>query len=99
MYPVTGCIGVEGFNNKLLEALLEALQAETRNPPDPSRGEVRLEIRNKTLRICLSARDLSAARTLVNAYLSLVAVVLDAVAAAGEDNGSEASPRTGEQAS
>jgi tRNA threonylcarbamoyladenosine modification (KEOPS) complex Pcc1 subunit len=99
MYPVTGCIGVEGFDNKLLGALLEALEAEARNPPDPSRGEVRLEIHNNTLRICLSARDLSAARTLVNAYLSLVAVVLDAVAAAGGDNGSEASPRTGEQAS
>lgn len=96
MYPVSGCIGVEGVDEKLLKALVDALKAEILNPPDPSRGEARLEASPGVLKICFSARDLSAARTLVNAYLSLVAVVLDAVVATGEDNGSKTSPGAGE---
>ena len=70
------------MGEKLAQALREALESEARNPPDPGRGSVSVETQDGLVRICFNARDLSAARTLVNAYLSLAAAVVDAVAAA-----------------
>ncbi|RUM46801.1 MAG: hypothetical protein DSY37_04385 [Hyperthermus sp.] len=91
MYRVTGCIGVEGYDERVLEAIGRALETEAKNPPDPSRGRASIDLTPRLLRVCFEARDLSAARTLVNTYLSLAAAVLDSVAAvSGERDGAKA---------
>ncbi|HID41829.1 MAG TPA: hypothetical protein EYP33_06720 [Pyrodictium sp.] len=83
MTRVSGCIELKGLSEKLVQALVKALETEARNPPDPRRGRVEVSNRNGVLRICIEARDPSAARTLINAYLSLAAATLEAVAATG----------------
>ncbi len=84
MYRVSGCIELGGLPPRLARAVAEALEAEARSPPDPGRGVVRVEAGEGVVRVCFEARDLSAARTLVNAYLSLAATVADSVASLGD---------------
>jgi tRNA threonylcarbamoyladenosine modification (KEOPS) complex Pcc1 subunit len=84
LYPVSGCIRLEGLEERLRRALREALLSEAQNPPDPSRGSVEVRVEGDAVEICFHARDLSSARTLANAYLSLAAAVADSVVAAGE---------------
>jgi tRNA threonylcarbamoyladenosine modification (KEOPS) complex Pcc1 subunit len=67
------------------EALTRALKTEAANPPDPHRGSVVVERSNDVIEIRIAARDLAAARTLINAYLGLAATTLEAVRAVGGD--------------
>ncbi|KSW11443.1 hypothetical protein CF15_00885 [Pyrodictium occultum] len=80
---MSGCIRLRGLSEKLAKALARSLETEARNPPDPGRGRVVVRAGPSVLEICLEARDLSSARTLVNAYLSLAAAALEAVEAVG----------------
>ncbi len=76
-----------------VRALNQALGVEARNPPDPHRGSVEILVSDNRVEILIRARDLSAARTLINAYLGLAATTLEAVRAVGGGlHGSEASP-------
>jgi tRNA threonylcarbamoyladenosine modification (KEOPS) complex Pcc1 subunit len=96
MYPVSGCIEVKLPEKRLAEAIAQALDVEAKNPPDPRRASVRVEVQDSIVRICFEARDLSAARTIVNTYLSLAATTIDAVSGAGAGEkriGSETSSR------
>lgn len=77
-----------------MRAISKALEVEARNPPDPHRGSVEITISGDSVEIRIVARDLSAARTLINAYLSLAATTLEAVrAVGGGHHGSETTPR------
>ncbi len=71
------------WSEKLAEAVARALRVEAENPPDPRRGSVSVRVEGRRVLVCFEARDLSAARTLVNTYLSLAATTIDAVAASG----------------
>ena len=76
--------------------MARALDVEARNPPDPRRARVDVKASGEVVRVCFEARDLSAARTIVNTYLSLAATTIVAVsrAGAGEERvGSEATSR------
>jgi tRNA threonylcarbamoyladenosine modification (KEOPS) complex Pcc1 subunit len=72
---------------RLAEAVARALDVEARNPPDPRRASVTVEVVGDVVRVCFEARDLSAARTIVNTYLSLAATTIDAVASTGAGEG------------
>ncbi|WP_317895264.1 KEOPS complex subunit Pcc1 [Pyrofollis japonicus] len=79
------------------EALTRALKTEAANPPDPHRGSVDVERSDGVIEIKIVARDLAAARTLINAYLGLAATTLEAVRAVGGDShGSKTPPRNRE---
>ena len=64
----------------MAEALAKALDVESRNPPDPDRGRTNVSVSNGNVKICFEARDLAAARALLNAYLGLTAASLDTLA-------------------
>ncbi len=81
MYPVSGCIELLQLPRNLASALAKALDVEARNPPDPHRGEVTVKETGNGIVICFRAKDLSSARALLNSYLTLLATVVDAVAA------------------
>ncbi|WP_048061411.1 KEOPS complex subunit Pcc1 [Hyperthermus butylicus] len=83
MYRVTGCIELELPEEKALQAVARALDVEARNPPDPRRGRVEVRVEPGKLVVCFEARDLAAARTLANTYLSLAATTVEVVAATG----------------
>lgn len=83
MSRVRGCISFELGDEAAARALAEALTVEARNPPDPDRGRASVEARGGLLLVCIEARDLAAARALLNAYLSLAATALDALAVSG----------------
>lgn len=53
---------------------------ESRNPPDPERGKTSVSVSDGNVKICFEARDLAAARALLNAYLGLAAASLDTLA-------------------
>ncbi|HIQ10465.1 MAG TPA: hypothetical protein EYH26_00610 [Pyrodictium sp.] len=80
MWQVTGCIYLELEDKKLAEALVKALDVESRNPPDPERGKTSVSVSDGNVKICFEARDLAAARALLNAYLGLAAASLDTLA-------------------
>ncbi len=80
------------MSQREVRALSQALSVEARNPPDPHRGSVEIRVSNDKVEILIHARDLSAARTLINAYLGLAATTLEAVRAVGGGlHGSETS--------
>ena len=93
MYQVSARIKLEGLEPQVARALRQALLVEAANPPDPHRGRVVMKIEEHSIEILIEARDLSAARTLINAYLGLAATTLEAVRAVGGGlHGSKASP-------
>ena len=60
--------------------MVKALDVESRNPPDPERGKTSVSVSDGNVKICFEARDLAAARALLNAYLGLAAASLDTLA-------------------
>lgn len=79
MYRVSGFIELELGSKRLAESLARALRVEALSPPDPERGSVRIVEKEDRIVLEIEARDLSAARTLYNTYLSLVATILSAI--------------------
>ena len=70
-------IEVEVCDETKAKALYEALLVEASNPPDPTRGEMRVEKRETRIIIDVNARDYSSARALLNASLTLLATLWD----------------------
>ncbi len=72
-------ISIETCDERLAEALAEALRVEASHPPDPSRGSTRVEKRGTKVEVYIEARDPPSARALINAYLTLAASLWDSV--------------------
>ncbi len=70
-------ISVEACDEMLAESVRRALEVEAENPPDPQRGEARVERRGTKILVHIKARDYASARALINAYLRLLASLLD----------------------
>ncbi len=77
MSRVSGFIELVLGSKQLAESVAKALTVEAENPPDPGRGRVSIETRDNRVIVSIEARDLSAARTLFNTYLSLAVSVVD----------------------
>ncbi len=70
-------IHIETCDESRSKALYRALKVEAENPPDPERGEMRVEVRDDRVVVHIRARDYSSARALLNAVLTLTASLTD----------------------
>ncbi len=74
---IEAVVQVELCSSEKSEAVFKALLVEAENPPDPERGDIRVERKDGRVVARIHARDYSSARALLNAVLTLVASLTD----------------------